>query len=257
MTSTKKLVTDASIGQIITTWAENDGVDPILALCVAWNESGFNPRAQGDWTLTGNEGPFVAPNTPGARPTSFGLYQLHEGGELGTLTMAEAFNPIVNTHTAMQYIAAYNREHPGLTPGELAASAQGPADPTQYAALVNDLYGAVKRGDYPPGWSEAASVKTGLSIMVDEVDPEPAPVLLPKSVSVTLPTLVEGDGMPPSAPVQAVRCLQALLNLGGVALVIDGRFGPDTADGVAQFQSKSGIAITRTVNAETWEKLIP
>lgn len=257
----EKLIGNATIGEIIVAAAYNQGVDPTLALCIAWTESGFNPRAEGDWTRTGNEGPFVAAGTPGAHATSFGLYQLHEGGELGSLTTIEAFNPITNANTALSHVGAYDKAHPGLTPGELAAQAQGPANPTEYAQVINALYDAVKAGHFPAGWVEASSIKSGLTILMrvkqTVEEPEPTAKPVPKSVTVTVPVLVAGDGMPPSEPDYNVKVAQALLSLNGSPVGIDGRFGPITETAVGGFQTRRGLTVVnRIVDQATWEALL-
>jgi hypothetical protein len=54
------------------------GVDPAQALAIALEESGGNPAALGD------------------QGSSFGLYQLHRGGALGSLTPQQADDPYTN-----------------------------------------------------------------------------------------------------------------------------------------------------------------
>ena len=58
--------------------AKQAGVDPIRALAIALEESGGNPRAVGD------------------QGTSFGAYQLHQGGALGSMSPQSAFDPYTN-----------------------------------------------------------------------------------------------------------------------------------------------------------------
>jgi hypothetical protein len=102
--------------------AETYGVDPRLALSVAQVESGLNPVSVGD------------------QGTSFGLYQLHQGGELGSLSAAQAFNPVTNANTALSVVGQVSAAHPGADPGAVAAAAQRPADPGAYAAAVDAVY---------------------------------------------------------------------------------------------------------------------
>jgi hypothetical protein len=64
------------------------GVDPRLAVATAMRESGLNPFAKGDFDKKG-------------RATSFGPFQLHEGGELGNLTPKQAYDVGINTRTAL------------------------------------------------------------------------------------------------------------------------------------------------------------
>ncbi len=130
--------------------AMKDGVDPVLALATAMHESGLNPRAVGD------------------KGTSFGLFQLHRGGELGSLSRRQAFNASTNAGRALREFRAVEHlsasallhrfsaqvrndptdrlaSHADImrlvgTPGEVAAVAQRPADPLGYAEKINKLY---------------------------------------------------------------------------------------------------------------------
>ena len=100
-------------------------VDPVLAVTVALLESGLDPHAIGDYM------------------TSFGLFQLHEGGELGSMTAEEAFDPVLNTRTALPYLA--HAQQPDLNPGQIAAAAQRPLHKNLYALQVNTMYPLVKQ----------------------------------------------------------------------------------------------------------------
>lgn len=140
------IVHNATIGQIINQVAESNGVDATLCEVVAFIESGFNPFADGD------------------NNTSFGLYQLHEGGELGNLTREDAYNPITNANTAIPHIANVAKANPDWNPGQVAAAAQGPADAVAYAAVVNSTYDDVKAGKFPEGWQSGLLRQSGLSI---------------------------------------------------------------------------------------------
>lgn len=100
------------------------GVPGNLALAVAQQESGLNPTAVGDGG------------------TSFGLYQLHQGGELGNLTPAQAFDPTTNADVALSELGAVIAANPQITdPGTLAALAQRPANPASYAASIDAILG--------------------------------------------------------------------------------------------------------------------
>lgn len=100
-------------------------VDPVLAVTIALLESGLDPHAIGDYM------------------TSFGLFQLHEGGELGTMTAEEAFDPVLNARTALPYI--FHAQTLGLNPGQTAAAAQRPLYRNLYALQVNTMYPLVKQ----------------------------------------------------------------------------------------------------------------
>lgn len=114
--------------EIIIATAQRLGVDPILALASAKVESGFNPKAVGDYG------------------TSFGLYQLHEGGELGNLTPQQAFDPSTNAAVALQQFKNVQRSYPNVTdPGQIAALAQRPEDPQGYAVKVDQAYASLQQ----------------------------------------------------------------------------------------------------------------
>lgn len=63
------------------------GINPIIPLSIAEEESGFVASKVGDLG------------------TSFGLFQLHRGGLLGKLTKAQALNPQTNIETALAGMA--------------------------------------------------------------------------------------------------------------------------------------------------------
>lgn len=108
--------------EIIVGSARTHGVDPYTAVACATEESGLDPTRVGDGG------------------TSFGLFQLHEGGELGTLTKDQAFDPQTNADVALSEMGLITAAHPTWTPGEIAAASQRPADPTFYAVAVNAIY---------------------------------------------------------------------------------------------------------------------
>lgn len=105
---------------IVAAQARHAGVDPVLAVAMMLVESGGNNRAVGDGG------------------TSYGLFQLHEGGMLTAagLEPAAAFDPAVNAGVALRSLAATAARHPDLDPGSLAAASQRPADAAGYAARV-------------------------------------------------------------------------------------------------------------------------
>ena len=113
---------DQSVVAIVVQVAQSLGVDPRLALAIMQQESGGNPQAVGD------------------HGTSFGLFQLHRGGELGNMSPQQAFDPWTNAHVALSQVAATQHANPGLSPGDLAAASQRPANRGAYAASVNALY---------------------------------------------------------------------------------------------------------------------
>lgn len=115
---------NADSAATIANVAEAFGVDPLTALASSSVETGrtFNPRAVGD------------------KGTSFGLFQLHRGGELGDMTPEQAFDPQTNARTALSEFARLAKLHPDWSPGRLAAEAQRPADKADYERKVNAEY---------------------------------------------------------------------------------------------------------------------
>lgn len=137
--------------------AQAIGVDPALAIAIAQHESGLDPNAQGDWTIGGDPNGVIVPaHTPGALPTSFGLFQLHEGGELGQLTPQQAYNPALNASVALQNVATVARAYPNVSPGTVAALAQKPANQSAYAQAIDALYQQIS-GSIEPNYSAASA----------------------------------------------------------------------------------------------------
>jgi len=112
-----------SVVAIITQVANELGIDPALAIAIAKQESGLDPTAVGD------------------NGTSFGLYQLHQGGELGSMAPNQAFDPMTNARVALAQVAAVAQAHPNWSPGQIAAAAQRPADQAGYANAINSIMG--------------------------------------------------------------------------------------------------------------------
>jgi hypothetical protein len=133
--------TTPQIVTIITGVANSVGVNPATAVATAQVESGLNPTDVGD------------------NGTSFGLYQLHQGGELGNLTEAQAFSPQTNAQVALSHMAAVQAQDPNLSPGALAAAAQRPANPASYAEAVNAQY-ALDTGQWNPSTTSTTTTPT-------------------------------------------------------------------------------------------------
>lgn len=78
------------------------------------------------------------PHAIGDGNTSFGLFQLHKGGELteAHLSPQQAFDPLTNARVALKYFKQ-QQEHGMSNPGDLAAAAQRPKYRREYAAEVN------------------------------------------------------------------------------------------------------------------------
>lgn len=125
------------------------GVPVDLAIATAWNESGLNPDAVGD------------------NGTSFGLFQLHEGGELGSLTEVEAKNPLTNAETALAVFKSTKPTTDIYGLGLWAAAAQRPADAASYAARVDQILVAMKAGQMPDSYSRALGASTDVTLPTD------------------------------------------------------------------------------------------
>jgi len=98
--------------KIVATVARKLGVDPALAVATMLVESNGNRKEVGD------------------HGTSFGLFQLHRGGELGNMSRHDAENPWVNALTALRVFKSNLDKY--SDPLELAVHSQRPADFADY-----------------------------------------------------------------------------------------------------------------------------
>ncbi len=107
--------------KVVARIAAQRGVDPTLAVAMMLVESGGNASAVGDGG------------------TSFGLFQLHEGGMLtgAGLSPQQAFDPATNADVALRSLAREAANGGNRTPGQVAAASQRPADKVGYAAKVD------------------------------------------------------------------------------------------------------------------------
>lgn len=125
----------ADIEAAIVKVARELGVDPTLALADAQVESGFNAKSVGD------------------NGTSFGLFQLHQGGELDSLKgslankKTQAFDPETNARVALSQFVGVRSAHPDWTPGQVAAAAQRPANASEYAKKVDSVFQSFTTAD--------------------------------------------------------------------------------------------------------------
>lgn len=119
----------AANAQVVAAAAARHGADPTLAVAMMLVESGGNEHAVGDGG------------------TSFGLFQLHQGGMLTAagLSPAQAFDPATNANVAMRSLAATARSRPHADPGTIAAASQRPADQAGYAVKVNAAMAEARR----------------------------------------------------------------------------------------------------------------
>jgi hypothetical protein len=119
----------AANAKVVAQVARERGVDPVAAVAMMLVESG------GRATAVGDDG------------TSFGLFQLHEGGMLtaARLTKEQAFDPRTNATVALSSLRhEWEKGHATRTPGEIAAASQRPADPVGYAAKVDAAMGRAR-----------------------------------------------------------------------------------------------------------------
>lgn len=74
--------------------------------------------------------------------TSFGLFQLTKGGELGNLKPVQAYNPTINADTALSEFHDVASADKSVTsdPAVWAADSQRPANYSQYEARFNGVY---------------------------------------------------------------------------------------------------------------------
>jgi hypothetical protein len=133
-----------TVADIITSVADTQGVDPTAAQADAWHESGMRPTAVGDGG------------------TSFGLYQLHEGGELDDLPgptladrIAQADDPATNATQALSVVAGVRATEPTASWGQVFADAERPANKAAYATAINQLIAQARAGKAP--WAGAGS----------------------------------------------------------------------------------------------------
>jgi hypothetical protein len=111
--------------KIVAEVARQKGVDPVTAVACMLVESGGSNASTGD------------------NGTSFGLFQLHRGGELGNMTEAEARDPRRNAEVALSVFAANKGKY--SDPGQLAAASQRPADRAGYARKVDAMLPEARR----------------------------------------------------------------------------------------------------------------
>ncbi len=114
------------------------GVDPALAIADAEYESSLNPTT------------VVMDHHADGSPAGYsvGLFQLNQNGELQDVpgkTLADkvhaAQDPATNARVALAQFAAVMRANPGITdPGQIAAAAERPANPSAYARAVDQRY---------------------------------------------------------------------------------------------------------------------
>jgi hypothetical protein len=177
----------SSVKDAIAAVAIKKGVDPYLAIADATHESGLNPQSRGDYGRFDGNGNFVPmrAGAAGGRYTSFGLFQLHEGGELGNLSQQQAFDPATNAERALSEFSAvmhmsskelvqrervlgvsdWSSDASKLSPGQVAALAERPKDAAGYAKIVDAIY-AKERATRKPTINVTVSNSTASRVSV-------------------------------------------------------------------------------------------
>lgn len=125
--------------------AQAVGVPIPIALALVAQETGggFDPNSVGDYV--------------NGQPTSFGLAQLHRGGELdgsGLDEQTALSNPVANVEVALRQVQQVMQQHPDWSYGQIAAAAQRPNDPTGYANSVNSWVDQIQTGQGPLGFAQ-------------------------------------------------------------------------------------------------------
>ena len=134
------------IAELIRATALRSGLDPDVAVAVARQESGLNPRAAGD-------------PLPDHRAhdgmCSFGLFQENICGGAGEThlqrggTLDDLFDPVGATVRFAERFKTAAQHFVGESPGRIAAEAQRPYDPHGYAASVDAMLSTGARGQQP------------------------------------------------------------------------------------------------------------
>ncbi len=104
--------------------------------------------------------------------------------------------------------------------------------------------------------AENSTVAWGIAttvVVVPVVQPNPGPTELSWAQRLyrAMPVLRQSTAVRGSA-----RKLQALLNLDGAGLTVDGGFGPKTLAAVRGYQQRHGLTVDGVVGAKTWGSLI-
>ncbi len=108
-----------------------------IAEATAQTESGFNPYAEN-----------INPPTE----ASYGVYQLNTLGGEGTPYVqnpSALFNPQLNSQIALSSLLQAFQSNPTGDPGQIAAAAQRPANPQNYAQTVDSYYQSYASGTNP------------------------------------------------------------------------------------------------------------
>lgn len=103
-----------------------------VVLAIAGPESGWNPRARGDWTIDGVRWFTEAQAPAGAWPTSFGYLQMHTPGGLGD---GHSIDELLDGPTNFRLGAEYIRYRLGMGSSLWDAMSPWSARPAAWALL--------------------------------------------------------------------------------------------------------------------------
>ena len=142
------------VEEVIRSTARTAAIDPDVALAVARQESGLNPRARGD--RRGTYG--IGANDPRAVDDfcSFGLFQENVCGGAGETHLqrggkfSDLFDPIGSTMRFAERYRTAAASFVGASPGRIAAAAQRPYDQEGYARSVDAMLSGPRTEPEPP-----------------------------------------------------------------------------------------------------------
>lgn len=169
-----------------------------ISLATAQLESGFNPNAE---------------NTSDS-PPDYGIFQLNPAGEGSGLTVQQMEDPTTNAQVAIPVIAQTLKAHPNWSPGQIAAAAQRPANPSVYAADVNSLYPNYSGGQIPSGSGNYQPPDAGAGQYTPPTTPGITIATLPVLGAVTIPSTAKTTWTGIGANIGAVVLGAALIVIG-------------------------------------------
>lgn len=118
----------AAVIKAIVAVAKTLAVDPLLAICDAFHESGWGTAIIMDSNGYVSVEPFCLNYGPGAEGAASGL------------SPKQAQDPTKNAQVALANFAKVRAANPTASPGEIAAWAEDPADQPAYIEYINELY---------------------------------------------------------------------------------------------------------------------
>lgn len=214
---------DPQIVNWITLAAKKYGADPAAMLATSLVENGARMGL-----------------TPGDNGSSFGYYQMHQGGALGSHPPQWATTSAVADNRAREFARL------GVHGGKGAAAIQRPADPTGYAAKVQARLAEARRllaesAGLPSGPQRAAPKTTTQMVAAQSIDRTVAGILGAKSPTAALAQFEAGKQLPMQLEATAPTS----------AAPATGAFGKVTAGAAAH--KIIGMPYQGTHNLGNWE----